>query len=208
MYLSAAFLAAAPVLRYPSGMPTPGPHGSAARTRGPRASLPRRVLDALIVVSASSVVAFHAWLLWTRISAGAGFDPASLGRWTAALLILGGLFAIRRMGFSLVRSRHAAVLWLLAAFLHVGVAPPTAPSGPGANPDPGLLFAVPAASAAVLTLATAIRSASRRARVRVWRVRPGANRWRVVAWQPETVRSGYVLCEGPRPPPLDTRLHN
>jgi hypothetical protein len=123
-------------------------------------------------------------------------------RWSAGVLILVGLAAIRRMGFSLVRSRHAAVLWLLAALLHVGVAPPMAPVGAGASPDTGLLFAVPAASAAVLTLASALWAASRRARARALRVRPDISRRRRSSWAPDPIRFAYALCETPRPPPL------
>ncbi len=189
-------------------MPTQGPHGSSARSRGRPGRFLRYAFDALIVAATAAVVGFHVWLLFTRVALGAGFDSVAVARWAAALPIVGGLVAIRRMGFSLVRSRHAAVLWLLAALLHVGVAPPATLAGPGANPDAGLLFAVPAASAAVLTLAAAIWSASRRARGRSWRLRPDVNRWRFAAWQPEPVRSGYVPCEAPRPPPLDPCFHS
>ncbi len=153
----------------------------------------------LIVGAASVLTAFHGWLLWTRLAAGGAFDPITAVRWAGAALILVALVVLRRLGVSLVWSRQAAVVWLLVALLHVGASPAVPGSVAARGTDSGLLFAIPAASAAVLSLATLLWNVRRRAIGRV--PRPGVVSWIIARPLPALAFAGFASCDGPRPPP-------
>jgi hypothetical protein len=162
----------------------------------------RRFSAFLLVAAAAGLVVFHGWLLFARLTSGNPLDPIAALRWGGAGLVLVSLFSLRRLGISLVRSRHAAIVWLLAALLHAGVAVPVpGATGPLRTP-PGLLVALPAVSATVLTLVTALSLARRRPRAVGARRIPLTALWRIHVPCPAPTFDGFALCVAPRPPPL------
>jgi hypothetical protein len=91
-----------------------------------------------------ALAAFHLWLLAHQAWNGQLSNPATTGRWALALVLLGGLIALRRCGPQLLGGRRAVALWVLAASLH----------GPAlVNDHDG--FATPAVPPAVVTIAQA-----------------------------------------------------
>lgn len=72
-----------------------------------------------IALAAGAVLGvFHAWLLGHQAWTGELSDPATVLRWIAALILLGGLLSLRRRGIAMVFSRPAVAMWVLAALLH------------------------------------------------------------------------------------------
>ena len=64
------------------------------------------------------LVLFHVWLFARDAWTGDLGDIALLARWAAAAGLTGALIALRRQGASLLRSRRAVAVWVLAALLH------------------------------------------------------------------------------------------
>ncbi len=156
----------------------------------------------LLVAAAAGLVVFHGWLLFARLASGNALDPIAALRWGGAGLVLLSLFSLRRLGISLVGSRHAAIVWLLAALLHVGASAPL-PVGIGPfGTTPGLLVALPGVSASVLTLVTALSLARRRPRATETCRVPVTALWPVGRPRAIPTFDGFALCVAPRPPPL------
>jgi len=61
---------------------------------------------------------FHVKLLAGHALSGQLSDPGLLLRWLLAAALVVGLVVVRRQGKSIVRSRDAVAIWLLAALLH------------------------------------------------------------------------------------------
>jgi hypothetical protein len=64
------------------------------------------------------LVLFHVWLFARDAWVGDLSDIALLARWAAAAGLTWALIALRRQGASLLRSRRAVAIWVLAALLH------------------------------------------------------------------------------------------
>jgi len=71
-----------------------------------------------LTVAGTALVVFHVWLLAGQVWSGAIGDPGLLVRWLVAAGLIAGLVVLRRQGESLVLSRKAVVMWVLAALLH------------------------------------------------------------------------------------------
>ena len=61
---------------------------------------------------------FHAWLFAGQVWDGALNDPGMVARWLVAAGLLLALRGVRKRGLSIVRSRSAIAIWVLAALLH------------------------------------------------------------------------------------------
>lgn len=75
------------------------------------------VLRPLTIVAAA-LAAFHVWIFFDQLWTGAIADPGLVLRWLGAAALVGGLLFLRRQGESLLRSRKAVAIWVLAALLH------------------------------------------------------------------------------------------
>lgn len=64
------------------------------------------------------LVLFHVWLFARDAWAGELVDLGLVARWAVAAGLTWALIALRRQGASLVRSRRAVAIWVLAALLH------------------------------------------------------------------------------------------
>jgi len=64
------------------------------------------------------LTAFHLWLLVGQAWDGQLLEPGRLLRWIAAAGVVSALSAFRRQGVSILFSRQAATVWLLAVLLH------------------------------------------------------------------------------------------
>ena len=72
----------------------------------------------LLAGAGALLALFHVWLFAGQLWDGRLDDPALILRWLAAGGLVAGLAAMHRRGLSVVRSRQAATIWLLAALLH------------------------------------------------------------------------------------------
>ena len=145
------------------------------------------------------LVVFHGWLFAGQLWDGELADLGLIARWLVAAGLLLGLREIRKRGLSIVRSRSAIAIWVLAALLHgpalverVGV---TAP----AIPDVVASLAPVAASAVVggllLLLALVLSAGRRAARLNLASFVTGAG-----GFDPFALDSYPILAA--RPPPV------
>lgn len=149
----------------------------------------------LVLVPVVALVAFHAALLWARVTAGRLADPNVGLRWAGAAVLIVALVVLRRRGVSLFWGRRALVFWLLVLLLHAGIAAPV-PLAFHADSAP-LLFVLPA-SAAPLAVALSLVVAHLLREREEWR--PVAYRSRAGDGRPAT-RRGVLLQLAPRAPP-------
>ncbi len=82
----------------------------------------RRVLGALLRVTAAGLVVYHAFLFWDRVTSLTLLDPEVALRWGAAVALLLGFARLWRAGEPLLSGRKAWVVWSLVVLLHAGVA--------------------------------------------------------------------------------------
>lgn len=182
------------VTRSPS-LPPPSDHnpGGDVSRRHPWAHLATGAALALLV-------AFHAWLLWTRLLDGGLLQPEVAARWLVGAMLTAAFVVLHRAGVSLVWGRRAVGLWLLVALLHVQSASP-----PGAEPSRWIaeqsvtlvwqaLSAVTLAGAALLLLAGMRRRPPSSARLADVLARQ--------ANVPVRLAAGWRLQLAPRPPPV------
>jgi hypothetical protein len=173
-------------------------------SRRPRTGIVKVLRAACIVFAVGAIAvlgAFHAWLLLTRLSSAGAFDALAALRWSGAAAVLLALVALHRLGIPLVGSRQAAVVWLATALLHVGASAPV-PFARNALPvTPGLLVAIPAVSASVLTIA-AVASLERRRPRSPGAARPvGMPLWLVRSAGAALAFDGFAAAFAARPPP-------
>lgn len=71
-----------------------------------------------LALAAAALAAFHIWLFADQVWSGELVDLALVSRWVIAAGLVAALVSLRRRGLSLVGSRHAVAVWLLAALLH------------------------------------------------------------------------------------------
>jgi hypothetical protein len=71
-----------------------------------------------LVGAGALLIAFHAWLFAGQIWTGQLADPARAIQWAVAGILIWALWSLRRRGESIVGSRRAVAIWLLAALLH------------------------------------------------------------------------------------------
>lgn len=71
-----------------------------------------------LTFAAALLAAFHLWLFAGQVWAGDLVDLALVSRWIIAAGLVAALLTLRRRGVSVVRSRQAVAVWLLAALLH------------------------------------------------------------------------------------------
>ncbi len=143
---------------------------------------------------------FHTWLFWVHATTGRLLEPATALRWIAALLILTGFLALRRVGRPLVSGRRALVLWLLVALLHGHAVVGTADlqlAGPVPETVSVLLTQIAVTAPAVLLAAGLILLLARR-HVGRPRALARADARRSVGSAP---LAGHVFRFSPRPPP-------
>jgi hypothetical protein len=161
-----------------------------------------RAASAVLAVGAAAILgAFHAWLLFARLSAAGAFDGMAALRWGGAAVVVLALVALRRFGIPLVGSRQAAVVWLAAALLHLGASAPV-PLPTSALPvTPGFLVAIPSVSASVLTIATLAALARRRPRPSTFHRLPGMLLWSIVGPGAAPAFDGFGSTVAARPPP-------
>ncbi len=162
----------------------------------------RRLANGLIGGAAILLVVFHAHLLWIQVAAGRILDPETGLRWAGGALLVAALLLLRRVGVSLLWSRHAALCWVLVALLHGGLF--VAPLDSHANrwSDPSLIFVIPSASCVVLTIATGVWLARGRHLAGRVGARPLRSLWLLAcppAPSPVLISRAFLA---PRPPPL------
>lgn len=112
---------------------TSGPVRS-ARRRGPAALL----VAAFAALLAISLVPFHVWLLWERLSDLSIRQPGVALRWLAAAAIIAAGLRELRAGRPLLRGKRALALWTLAFLLHAGTTPALARPLPLVAPPPAV----------------------------------------------------------------------
>ena len=110
---------------------------------------------------AAILLIFHAWLLWRQLDSGQILDPLTATKWATALVMFGGLVALRAGGLSPFRGRQALVVWTLVAMVHWSAASrlPAAMSADG--PATAVSLILPAAEA-LTGLALALAALTRR----------------------------------------------
>lgn len=153
-----------------------------------------------LTLAGAALVAFHVWLFAGQVWSGALADPGLIFRWLVAGGLIGGLILLKRQGESLVRSRKAVALWVLAALLH-GPAVAHRLEAPGAPAVPEVIVTLTQTIAGVAGLiGFAFLLAGLTARRRFAYVALGllAVRVFVPALSPSVGRAF-----SPRPPPLD-----
>jgi hypothetical protein len=123
----------------------------------------RRSLIAVGSVVGAALTAFHVWLFAGQIWSGALADPAMIARWAVAAGLVGGLFYVRRQGDSLVRSRRAIALWVLAALLH-GPAIARQLDGPPTPAVPEIVVTLSQVAAGLVLLAGLVLATRRQTR--------------------------------------------
>ncbi len=82
----------------------------------------RRLAAYVRIAAAAALLLFHVALFWMHLTQGRLMEPAVALRWGLALLLLGVLWLLRRVGVPLLWGRRALVLWVLVALLHVSAA--------------------------------------------------------------------------------------
>ncbi len=173
------------------------------RRSGGLAHLARVALSAASLGLAVTLLTFHGWLLWLRLTGGQILDPEVALRWGAAVLLLSGLLILRRLGVPLFWGRKALVFWALVILLHwsaAGPLPETAsPSSPAGGPP--LLFVLPAPTGALLLTLAVLWAVLRHRRwnriprpLAIWPVTIAAARGALAA--------GFWLSLSARPPPV------
>lgn len=158
----------------------------------------RRVL----ALAAALLAAFHVWIFADQLWAGELSDPSVFARWAIAAGLVAALIHLRRRNLSIVRSRPAVAVWLMAALLH---GPALAREIENVAPSmPEVVTAMARTIAVVGTIGTLLL---------LWllrRRRTHAPAWRQLAaftaLTPTTVLSASFPLSAPRPPPL-TSIH-
>jgi hypothetical protein len=157
----------------------------------------RRAALASAGVAAAALVVFHAWLLWVRASRGSILDAEVALRWGVSALLLGGVLALRRLGFSPLRGRNAVVFWACVAMLHWSAgSPETRSLATDSSAAAEALFLLPSAvalSAGALLVFLCARRPHRPRRFAAESTLPFAASWALHTC------GGAVFA--PRPPP-------
>ncbi len=107
----------------------------------------RHALGVALVVLGGGLVAFHAVLLWRRVASFTLLEPWVALRWAVSVLILMGLFRLRRAGVPVFWGRKALIIWLTVLLLHLGSVLPGASDvdlTAGLGPANAFLFILPA----------------------------------------------------------------
>lgn len=71
-----------------------------------------------LCLAAVVLAAFHIWLFAGQLWTGELVDLALASRWIIAASLVAALLGLRHRGLSLLASRHAVAVWLLAVLLH------------------------------------------------------------------------------------------
>jgi hypothetical protein len=124
-----------------------------------------RMARRLAAVAAAGLTVFHARLLWDRLTAGEMLEPLVALRWTAAILLVVALVALRRAGVPLLHGRRALAVWVLVALLHWSAGPPLQDGSAAPEGSSAILLVLPAGAVALagLGLTLAILAARRAA---------------------------------------------
>lgn len=152
-----------------------------------------------LTLASATLVAFHVWLFAGQVWSGALADPGLIFRWLVAGGLIGGLLLLKQQGESLVRSRKAVALWVLAAMLH-GPAVAHRVEAPGAPAVPEAIVVLTqtiAAVTGVLGLAFLLAGLAARRRQVFVPLGRAAVRVSVPALSP-----GAGRAFSPRPPPV------
>ncbi len=193
----------APLLQKPNVMRQARPHRRFARSGSAGLGRAvRRLANGLVGGAAILLVIFHAQLLWTHVAAGRILDPDTAMRWAGGALLVAALLVLRRIGVSLLWSRQAALFWVLVAVLHGGLVVAPVQSQANGWADPSLLFIVPSATCAVLTIATGVWLSRSRRPAGSASAGPFQSLW-LLAFPPSPCPIQISrACLAPRPPPL------
>jgi hypothetical protein len=160
-----------------------------------------RAVDFGLAASAFVIAVFHAGLFWTQLTTGRILDPETAVRWAVAGALVIALVALRRVGVSLLWSRHAAVLWVLVALLHCGISAPVSDASASYAVDPALIFVLPSATAVILTGTAGLWLLGRGSRVRLADVAQRQMLWLVREPATAALSAGFSDYRAPRPPP-------
>jgi hypothetical protein len=76
-----------------------------------------RLIRLAVALAGGALAVFHGWIFAVQAAAGRLDDPWLIFRWTAAVALIGALFALRRGGDS-IWGRKGVAIWVLAALLH------------------------------------------------------------------------------------------
>jgi len=71
-----------------------------------------------LTLASALLVAFHVWLFAGQVWQGQLVDLGLVSRWIIAAGLVGALWVLHRRGLSVIRSREAVAVWLLAGLLH------------------------------------------------------------------------------------------
>jgi len=71
-----------------------------------------------LILAGAWLVAFHVWLFAGQVWQGQLVDLGLVSRWVIAAGLVGALYTLHKRGLSIVRSRQAVAVWLLAGLLH------------------------------------------------------------------------------------------
>ena len=144
------------------------------------------------------LVLFHVWLFVRDAWTGDLSDIGLVARWAVAAGLTWALIALRRRGASLIRSRQAVAIWVLAALLHgPALAGPLEIADLPVAPVVAASLVPAAVTIAGLFVFLALAGAFRRRPLAVVRVRSRSGRAPLGALRP-----GSHLPFAQRPPPL------
>lgn len=153
----------------------------------------------LLTAVGALLVGFHVWLFAGQAWGGELADVSLLGRWALAGGLVWALARLRRQGDSVLWSRKAVSIWLLAVLLH----------GPAVVErfSASDLVAAPEVVATVVQIgfgALATSLALLLGALLVRRRPPVSHRWRLASRRLAPCRpaSGWFVFAAPRPPPI------
>jgi hypothetical protein len=147
-------------------------------------------------------VAFHAALFWVQLSTGTLFDTSVAVRWLSGVVLLGGLYSLRRSGASPFRGRRAVALWLLVGVLHWSAVSADLGTGPalaGRAAELSVVLDLTALTAAPALLLLSLWWFARASRGRS--SPPAGARWLAATTAANTSLDAYSAVLGARPPP-------
>jgi hypothetical protein len=162
----------------------------------------RAALAVALRIVAGVLFAFHLVLFSVDAADGRLLDPAVAARWSVAVLLFAALIALWRLGVPLLRSRRAAVIWLLVLFLHGSAHAPGLTNEGTESTDPSggiVLIILPVVATGLVALTLVLVGLSREWRSGSATLLPLLKR--VTRAVPPAAR-GFTLVLAERPPPV------
>jgi hypothetical protein len=119
------------------------------------------------MLAAGALALFHVWIFWDRLVTGRLVEGGSALRWISGVLLLAGLYWLKRQGVSLWRGRPAMTTWLLVVLLHVwsaGSQPAAGSQSPPPVDTSASAFLLPLTAATLAGLAVLLLAGRRSGR--------------------------------------------